>query len=320
MGVQDRRKILIAVDGSSQALLAVKYAASILDPLYFEIVLFHVLIRVPESFIDLEKMPAYHYRLVNVDAWENQQEQTIQEFMQAAGDVLRAAGFPDECITARVAERTVGIARDVAAEARNGYTAVIVGRKGLSDFKDFMLGSIAHKILELAPIPVWVVGGSGTPRKVLVCLDNSEGAMLAVKHVGAVLPSDGPEIVLLHVVRGAGGFKKLIQGVFTSEKDQAAISELEKGVKAAAELLEPSFEKATAELIAAGIPAGRISRKIVQGSGNSGNVIIEEAEKLNFDTIVVGRRGISRVEEFIMGRVSTKVTQLAKDRTVWIVS
>lgn len=320
MGVPERQKILVAVDGSAQAMDAVKYAASLLDPLRFEIVLFHVLTRVPESFIDLEKMPAYHYRLVNVDAWENQQEKTIQEFMVTAREVLVGAGFPDECVTARIAERTVGIARDIAAEARNGYMAAIVGRKGMSDFKDFMLGSIAHKILELAPIPVWIVGGSGGARKVLVCLDNSEGAMLAVKHAGAVLPAGGPDVVLFHVVRGAGGLRKLIHGVFTSEKDQQAIQELEKELKAAASLLEPSFEKATAELVAAGIAPEKISRKIVQGTGNSANVIIEEAEKLGFDTIVVGRRGISRVEEFLMGRVSNKVIQLAKDRTVWIVS
>lgn len=320
MGVSDRQKILIAVDGSAQSLFTVKYAASILDPLRFEVVLFHVLTRVPESFIDLEKIPSYHYRLVNVDAWESQQEKTVQAFMTTARDAFVAEGFSEECVTARIAARTIGIARDIAAEARNGYVAVIVGRKGMSDFKDFMLGSIANKILELAPIPVWIVGSSGNPRKLLVCLDNSEGSMLAVKHVGAVLSSDGPEVVLFHVVRGVGGLRRRIQGVFASEGDQGPMKELERELKAAASLLEPSFEKATAELVAAGVAPWNISRKIVQGTGNSANVIIEEAEKYGFDTIVVGRRGLSRVEEFLMGRVSNKVIQLARDKTVWIVS
>jgi hypothetical protein len=36
--------------------------------------------------------------------------------------------------------------------------------------------------------------------------------------------------------------------------------------------------------------------------------------------IVVGRRGLSRVEEFFMGRVSDKVLQLAKEMAVWVVT
>ena len=38
-----------------------------------------------------------------------------------------------------------------------------------------------------------------------------------------------------------------------------------------------------------------------------------------YGTIVVGRRGLSKVYEFFMGRVSDKVLHLAKDMAVWIV-
>ncbi|MHC4842819.1 MAG: hypothetical protein ACYTEE_03370 [Planctomycetota bacterium] len=34
----------------------------------------------------------------------------------------------------------------------------------------------------------------------------------------------------------------------------------------------------------------------------------------------MGRRGLSRVEDFFMGRVSKKVLQLAKWTAVWVVS
>jgi len=35
---------------------------------------------------------------------------------------------------------------------------------------------------------------------------------------------------------------------------------------------------------------------------------------------VVGRRGLSKIQEFFMGRVSSKVVQLAGAQTVWVVS
>jgi nucleotide-binding universal stress UspA family protein len=47
---------------------------------------------------------------------------------------------------------------------------------------------------------------------------------------------------------------------------------------------------------------------------------VEEARNSSCGTIVMGRRGLSRVEEFFMGRVSKKVLQLAKWNAVWVVS
>jgi nucleotide-binding universal stress UspA family protein len=48
--------------------------------------------------------------------------------------------------------------------------------------------------------------------------------------------------------------------------------------------------------------------------------IVEEARARNFSTIVVGRRGLSRVEEFFIGRVSNKIVHMARDKAVWVVS
>jgi nucleotide-binding universal stress UspA family protein len=321
MGSAVRDRILFAVDGSGHSLQAVRYASSILDPQRFEVVLLHILTRVPESFIDLEKMPAYKYRLVNVDAWEQQHQNVIQGFMEKARAILSEAGFAESAITVRVDERNVGIARDIAAESRNGYKAVVVGRKGMSELKDFMLGSIANKILELVSIPLWVISGTTLPTKILVCMDSSEGAMAALNHLTQILDGWGKcQVTLFHAVRSFSGFRKFMHDVFTSENDKKKIDKLEQEFRVAAGLLEPAFDKAQANLITAGIDDSRISRKIVSGAANSANAIIEEAEKGGYDTIVVGRRGISHTEEFLMGRVSSKTIHLAKDKTVWVVN
>ncbi len=316
-----RAKILIATDGSEHALHTVRYASSILDPERFDVVLYHVVTRVPESFIDLEQMPAYRYRLVDVAPWEKQQERLVTEFMERGRALLSEAGFQDDSITVKAEERKVGIARDVAAESRDGYLALLVGRKGQSELKDFMVGSIANKLLELVSIPIWIVGERPGPRKVLICLDKSEGSMLGVKHVKAILDrSKACEIVLFHAVRSMGPIKRLVHGVFTPEQEKAAAENMAEQMREAAKLLEPSVDAAKERLIASGFDPACISRRIVPTAGNVANAIIEEAEKENCDTIVVGRRGLGGVEEFVMGRVSNKVIQLAKDRTVWVVT
>jgi len=47
--------------------------------------------------------------------------------------------------------------------------------------------------------------------------------------------------------------------------------------------------------------------------------IIAEAGKGKYDTIVVGRRGLSATASFVLGSVSNKIVQNIKDCTVWIV-
>lgn len=46
--------------------------------------------------------------------------------------------------------------------------------------------------------------------------------------------------------------------------------------------------------------------------------ILGEAERGDYDAVVVGRRGLSNVEEFLLGSVSSKVIHHLKGRTVWV--
>ena len=316
-----RDRILVANDGSEQSLQTVRYVSSVLDLNRFELVLFHVVTKFPESFIDLEKrIPAYRYRIVSVEPWEKQQEKAVREFMEKAEAILMDAGCPNEAITLKIDDRKIGIAQDIAAESRNGYKALVVGRRGLSDFKDFMLGSVAEHILGLVPIPMWIVAGGSRPIKALACLDGSEGSMLALTHLADVLDtSKNFEITLFHAVPGFHGFRNFVREVFSSEQDKTAIEQIDRELDKAAELLEPSFDKARATLISRGVDPARIHQKIARGAGSPAHAIVEEAEKGEYDTILVGRRGLSKVEEFIMGRVSNRVIHMAKDKTVWVV-
>jgi nucleotide-binding universal stress UspA family protein len=317
--VQDR--ILITNDGSEHSMRTVGYAADILDPSRFEVVLFHVATKVPESFIDFEaRVPAYQYRLVSVEAWEEQQRKAVQEFMEKARALLLDAGFKDEAITVRISERKVGIARDIASESQNGYKALMVGRRGLSDLRDFMLGSVAEHIVGFTHIPVWIVGGNHTASKVLACLDVSEGSMLSLAHLADVLDaSQKIEITLFHVVQGFHSFRNFMREVFSSHEDDAAIEKIHNELDKAATLMAPSFDKARAILISHGVDPALIHQKVARGAGNAAHAIIEEAEKGQYDTILLGRRGLSKAEEFIMGRVSNRVMHMARDKTVWVV-
>jgi nucleotide-binding universal stress UspA family protein len=112
------------------------------------------------------------------------------------------------------------------------------------------------------------------------------------------------EVTLFHVIRGLESWT------------EDASEELQNAEKAATTLLE----EASGRLERAGLNRDRITTKIHSGAASRAEAIVEEARKGGYGTIVVGRRGLSRVEEFFMGRVSKKVLQLAKWTAVWVVS
>ena len=315
-------RILVAVDGSEHALAAVRYVGKTLPPERVEIVMYHVITKVPESFWDLEQEPAFRYKLADIKAWEDIQERLIKEFLVKARQALREAGIPDEAVCEKIEERKAGIARDIIAEAAAGYDAVVVGRRGLSELKDLVLGSIAFKLLErVCEIPVWIVGGKMQRGKFLVAMDTSDGSMHAVNHVASIV-NGSPyfEVTLIHVVRGLDIFHQIFEKGIGEALQRDWIESTEKELEETRKEIEPLFREARSRLVSAGIRPERIKEKVVKGRGSRAGTICDEAEQGGYDTIVVGRRGLSRVQEFFMGRVSNKVIQLAKDKTVWVVS
>jgi nucleotide-binding universal stress UspA family protein len=86
------------------------------------------------------------------------------------------------------------------------------------------------------------------------------------------------------------------------------------------EEMELFISDAKRRLIELGLKPERVTGKVVSNVATRAGCIIEEARNGGYGTIVVGRRGLSRVEEFFMGRVSNKILQIAKDMAVWVIS
>jgi len=297
--VKDRKRILLAVDGSEQAFEAVRYVNRLLPPNRMEVVLFHVMTRVPESFWDMEKEPTLRQKLGDTGARESQQKKEIQEFMEKARCLFLDQNIPEDAVSIKIRERKVGIARDIIHESQKDYDGVVVGRWGMSMLKDFLWGSIANKLIgRLINIPLCVVGGTSQIGKILMAIDASEGAMRALDYIGAMVDTSHWEVTLFHAIREFD-----TEELHRAEKSMASV-----------------FETASRHLEEAGFNRNQIDLKTVTGAHSRAAVIITEALKGGYGTIVVGRRGLTNVEEFIMGRVSNKVIHMAREMAVWVVS
>ncbi|MBU0699133.1 MAG: universal stress protein, partial [Proteobacteria bacterium] len=301
----------LAIDGSEYAQNAVRYVAELGPFKKMKVVLFNVFSGVPESYRDLEKDPQFFKAAREVLAWEMQQKKKIQESMEKARQTLIRSGIPQDAITVKIQNRIVGIARDIINEAQKGYDAVVVGRKGMNTFQEIVMGSIATKIVQkLAFLPLLMIGSFPPDNKILVAMDNSENAMQAVNFVAETLGGFDFKITLFHVIRGARDLQSGISDLFFPQES----SEI------AGREIEDVFYQAEQRLKKAGFKKGQIIPKVVTDVPSRAGAIVAEARAGDYGTIVLGRRGLSKVQEFVMGRVGNKVINTIRNRAVWVVT
>ena len=298
MTEQAKKRILLAVDGSDNALEIVRYVGKIPAFRQMEIVLFNVHSKIPEGYWDLERNSSVGWRMSEARAWDKEREKAIQEYMQKAEKILWRAGFPKESVKVKIHNRKRGFARDIAKEAERHYDGVLVGRKGMSNLKDLVLGSIAIKLIgKISFVPILVVGKKPQAGSVLLALDASENAMRAVVYVGGLLGGSDFEVRLIHVIRSDNP-------EYVNEKKME---------------MNGVFDEAKGVLIESGFSPNRITTKIITGVRSRAAAVAQEAKDGGYGTIVVGRRGLSRVRDFLMGCVSNKLINLAKNHAVWVV-
>jgi nucleotide-binding universal stress UspA family protein len=125
--------------------------------------------------------------------------------------------------------------------------------------------------------------------KILVPLDGSEHSERALKTAVQMAKKFNGKITLLHVLTPLRGFHTPIREEDFFPAAEEAIS------KAGADLLADAEKEVKAE----GVQVETLLK-----SGHAVSEILKTCEEGDFDLIVMGARGISRVEEMLLGSVS----------------
>jgi nucleotide-binding universal stress UspA family protein len=310
-----RRKILLAFDGSEQSLEAVRYTSKTLPPDGTDIVLFSVGTGFPDVFWDMNNNPLYRSEKTKVMGWLADHQLAIGEFKEKAMKILTNAGFLEEAVCVKTQTKRAGVLKDIIQESYQNYSAVVVGRTGVSRLKDLIFGSMAPKLADkIKHIPTIIVGGRPVSRKILIALDESIEAMRGVSSTGALAGHCDPEITLCHCLK-LPAMSRVAKGQpDTTEGGQDWREYNENRFK-------PYMDEATQRLLDAGINADRISRDFIAVKGNTIHKIVETAFSGDFGTIVVGcREVISFAQEHFRGRFSKKIIKSLDNMAVWVVS
>lgn len=311
--MQNNKKMLIALDGSKHSLNAAKYVARTCNPESLKVDLLYVMATAPETFWDLEKDAHFKEKIQpKYTEWKKNIEETAQRFLNDARNVLIEAGVRENDVGAILQDREVGIARDIIVQSVRGYDAVVVGRRGLSKLQDSFIGSVSNKIIEgVREIPVWVIGGDTWSNRILLAVDASENSRKVVDYAGGFAVNSETELTLLHVVRNFGlGLMNSLN--LRDQEIQGFMEEVEIDIRR-------MFRSYRATLETVGVEPAKISTKRTRESYTRAGDILQEAKEGGYGTIVMGRRGLSKVHEFLLGRVTNKVLQRAEKFAVWIV-
>ena len=303
--------LLVAVDASERCLETIQHITQ-RDPFQKKhLVLFHVFVDLPDFYWDIENEPQSRGAVEHVRTWEAERKRKIDQFMDSAQKMLWESGFAKDSVSIEIRPSVKGIARDIIDEAERGYLAVIISRSGEGQLPEPFLGTNAAKVIhKLHSVPVFIAGKRLPGKNILLALDRSEGAMRAVDFVGQLMGGHGFAVSLLHVIRGGDPVKSI--PAYKPLPPEVVETEEQK--------MQAVFEEAKRRLVDHGFEPQDVVSKVISGGSSPPRAIIQEAEQAGHSPIVLGRKGLSRLQEFFIGSVSNQVIQLGINQAVWVVT
>jgi len=315
-------KILVLADGSERTLMTAEHLKEYMpDKMTRKIVLFHVASSIPEELRDLENDPSCTILLEKLKLQADESQKKVLETLeQAKRNLIEIGGLPEELVEIKIQHMRHGIARDIIEEARKGYVAVVLRRRGLGPLQNIILGSVAVKLLQsLTFIPVILVGPAPAVKRVLLAVDASPNSMRAVDFIAATLGGhDDYEVCVFHGVVGLGAID--FDPVADAQRAPRPCEEQEDDcLDAYKRNVGKLVLNVRDRLVKGGVNPDKLSVKVTCGATSRAGAIVSAAEDGGFGTIVIGRRGLSRVDSFFMGRVSHAVVYEGKQFSVWVV-
>ena len=151
--------------------------------------------------------------------------------------------------------------------------------------------------------------GKLTDRKILISIDESATSQRALQYVGRLIGTiPGFDITVLHIIEDPP------EDFFPNENARKKYFDEKTGI--AKDLLD----NAQQTLHSNGIPVDSIHTiSEIRAYRSLASSILEEQKKGGYGTLVVGRRDRSKQEEILLGSVSRRIVQTAKNCAIWVV-
>ncbi len=284
------KRVLVGIDDSEVSLKVAGYVAKMFvrDPM-FNASLIYVLPALPTVLFE-EEHKLDKYQRAYKKKLESKYQGQVEEIFRKVKKVFLKVGWAEGRLETITAPRHFSLSKELLFFAEHGYyDALALGWQDMSGIERIFKSSTGEEVLYSPKnVPLWLIADDLISSSVLVAIDGSESAMRAVDHAGFVLSGRKDiEFILFHVVSG--------------QEEAASI-----------------FNRAESILTKAGIPKSQIKKVAYQGK-NIAEAILAYKKANQISTVIMGRRGISKMKALFWGSVSSKVLKETKGGAVWIV-
>lgn len=159
--------------------------------------------------------------------------------------------------------------------------------------------------------------------RILVAVDGSRDSLRAVKYVGRLLSSvRAVDVTLFHVLNPLPPILREHGGSEDPVREEQLGQQLRNARKdwyrKEQRVESPILAKARRTLEGTGFRASRIHVQFGY-EARVAETILQEARRGHYDTIVVGRRGVSGLQRMFFGGITRKLLQQATGFAVWVV-
>jgi nucleotide-binding universal stress UspA family protein len=282
------KRILVAVDGSKNALAACGAAASIARASRGKITVLYAATSPTRELHDSNEVGLR-------DETGGSEQRIVDEAASVIGGgelVLERVVLP---VHPSVVER-------ITAYAQKGdFDLLVMGKRGLGGFRRLVLGSVSSGVATHATRPVLVVrsdpsGQTTSFQRIMVAVDGSVSGKHAVSEAAKLAALLEAKLEILHVMYIPEIAYATTRPVPIGDMEEALRSSGEKVLAEAASLAETNGTRATCEIRKGVSPA--------QG-------IVDYADANQTDMIVIGARGMGGFKKLLLGSVSNSVLHYA---------
>jgi nucleotide-binding universal stress UspA family protein len=285
-------RIVVGVDGSAASQEALQWAVGLGEVLGAEVVAIHAL-----GLLD-----RWHDPDASAQSWRT----TLSDVVERTWCVPLARSPGAHRVEVRDGDPV-----DVLLAAADGEHAdlLVVGSRGVGDRPELALGSTSLRVLRAARVPVLVVpdrrrasppAGGLRLRHLLVGVDRSDASRAALELAADVAVALGGSLSVLEVVDYLPPFPLRESTAGTHEGEAQA----------------PGPAMALLEAEVRGVRARGVGVQVFVRSGDPAPALLELADDVDADLVVVGTRGRGGPAELLLGSVARTVADRARRPTL----
>jgi nucleotide-binding universal stress UspA family protein len=188
----------------------------------------------------------------------------------------------------------------------NAIDLVVMTTEGRRGLRRALMGSVASKVVQLAPCPVLTVRESDPPReakriaKVLVPVDFSMPSQQALKVALDVAQRHGAALEALHVVEDFSNFPSFYRSSMPSSDAEDTLG------KQAEEQLSELMRRLGRER-----EQGMPETTVAHTHGKAADAVAAHADKTGADLIVIATRGLTGLSRVLIGSTAERVIAMA---------